>query len=365
MPGKTNSLPIRSGRVRFVIGSPDGVTSNSWVFWAEKSGVYLKCRDNFQVAKVSLHAGRDGRPGRWRMGFEDYVAKQYPGLIPPDRDRAWEVWDEPPPQLPKTVIAFKLCFPDLELAVRPDQRKTKIWRKELLYVDLRKTLPPGWMTVATLFVTTGDIHLSHEQGPSICLGYVDMGDGRRAQLIVHGDPEADIYERINNRIAESIVEAQQKGVAPAPDGFAYVLGKSSEGYRYLVGGRMSEAAQIERTNRRKVVFLPIKGQYSQFVMENKPTSLKFTYDHSPDFSVRYADGVTVQAMPGGTIYMTFFLERLHELDDVTHELSAYGKLSKETGRTVKEGVCRQLQVAIVANPNGARAIANGILNTLD
>jgi hypothetical protein len=91
----------------------------------EQSGVYIKCRDNFQMAKVSLHAGRDGRPGRWRMGFEDYVAKKYPGLIPAGRDRAWEVWDEPSQQLPKSVIAFKLCFPDLELAVRPDQRKTK------------------------------------------------------------------------------------------------------------------------------------------------------------------------------------------------------------------------------------------------
>jgi hypothetical protein len=219
--------------------------------------------------------------------------------------------------------------------------------------------------VATLFVTNGDIRLRHEIEPSICLGSLEMPDGRRAQLVIHGDPEGDIYDRINSSVGQSIVQAKEKALRPPPTGFAYLLGKSSEGYRYIVGGRMSHAAQFERTNRSKVVFPPLKGQYSQFVMENAPTNLTFTYDQSPDFSVRYADGVTVKPMPGGSVYMGFYLERAHEFEDVTHELTADGKLSKEIGRTVKEGVCRQLQVAVVTNPNGARAIANGILQTLD
>jgi hypothetical protein len=175
------------------------------------------------------------------MGFEDYVAKKYPGIVPRERNRAWEVWDEPPPQLPQTVVAFKLCFPEMELAVRPDQRKSKQWQKEILYVDLRKRLPPGWMTVVTLFVTIGDVHLRHEPEPSVCFGSLDMGDGRRAKLIAHGDPEGNIYELIGGTIAQITAQAQQKGLALPEAGFAYMLGKSDEGHRLVVSPTVARA----------------------------------------------------------------------------------------------------------------------------
>jgi hypothetical protein len=108
--------------------------------------------------------------------------RKFPGLIPPGRDRAWEVWDEPEEQLPNTQIAFKLLFPNLELAVRPEQKTSKEWRKEILYVDLRSRLPAGWMTVATVFVTRGNIRLQHEREPSIWLGSLEIGNGKWAQL---------------------------------------------------------------------------------------------------------------------------------------------------------------------------------------
>ena len=364
MSSESPILPIRSGPIRFAVGSPDGVTSNSWKFWVEKSGVYLKCRDNFQIAKVSLHTGTEGRNPRWRMGFEDYVAKKYPGLISEGRNRAWEVWDEPPAQLPKTVVAFKLCFPDLELAVSPEQRKTRVWRKEIFYVDLRKRLPPGWMTVATLFVTARDVRLRHERDPSIWLGSLDMCDGRQAHLVLHGDPELDIYELICAAIEQKTAQARQNGFVITPTAYAYMLVKSSEGYRFLVGGRMSEEAQLERARRKNIRFPPIKGHYSKFVMEKNPTNLTFTYEQSPDFSVRYADGAGIKAMPGGNIYVAFYLERAHEFDTVVHELTADGKL-KDVSSTSREGICRQLQSAIVVNPSAARSIANAILQTLD
>ena len=91
-------LPLRQNPIRFAVGYPDGLTSNSWRFWTEKSGIYIACRDNFRAAKVSLHTS-----GRWRMGFNEEAKKKYPSLIPADRNRAWDVWDETPPQLPQTV----------------------------------------------------------------------------------------------------------------------------------------------------------------------------------------------------------------------------------------------------------------------
>ena len=100
-------LPVRRGPVRFAVGPPNGVTSNSWKLWAGKNGdVYIACRDNFKEAKVSLHAS-----GRWRMGFTTEALTKSPNLPLGGRDRAWEVWDKPPPTLPNTTIAFRLVFP--------------------------------------------------------------------------------------------------------------------------------------------------------------------------------------------------------------------------------------------------------------
>jgi len=263
-----------------------------------------------------------------------------------------------------TQIAFKLLFPSLEIAVRPEQRISKQWKKEILYVDLSNRLPDGWLTVATVFVTKGNIRLQHERDPSIWLGSLDIGNGKWAQLVIHGDPELDVYSTLNTTISTIIAKAQSAGAKLPNEGFAYMLGRSSKGHRFIVGGRVSETAQAERLLRAKEQFPALKGRYHHFMAESKLTNLTVTYEQSPDFSVRYSDGATVKAMPGGGIYIGFFLERAHEYEKLTLEITPEGKLSKEIAQT-KAGLCRQLQCAIVAYPSAARAFANSILQVLD
>src|SRR4051812_6561064 len=92
-------LPVKHGPVRFAVGPPNGITSNSWNVTAAKNGnVYIICRDNFKEVKVSLHAS-----GRWRMGFTEKAIKSNPKLLLPGQNRAWEVWDKPPESMPNTV----------------------------------------------------------------------------------------------------------------------------------------------------------------------------------------------------------------------------------------------------------------------
>src|SRR5688500_9086202 len=118
------------GPVRFAVGQVTGMTSNAWRVWTTTRGdVYIACRDNFQETKVSLHVS-----GRWRMGFTTEAIVRDPQLSNGDRDRAWEVWDEPPAILPNTVAAFRLLFPTSELAVRPDQRASGSWRN-VTFID--------------------------------------------------------------------------------------------------------------------------------------------------------------------------------------------------------------------------------------
>lgn len=76
-------FPIKSGPVRFAVGAPDGLTSNSWRLWTSKAGdIYLKWRDSMGETKMSLHAS-----GRWRMGLTDEAVRARPGLVPAGRDR--------------------------------------------------------------------------------------------------------------------------------------------------------------------------------------------------------------------------------------------------------------------------------------
>ena len=172
------------------------------------------------------------------MGFSEEARKKYPSIISADRNRAWDVWDEPPPQLPQTVIAFKLVFPNSELLITPEQRTSELW-KNLIYVDIWKKLPPDWMTVVTLFVTTGDLHLRHERDPSIWFASLEIGQGKYAQLVAHGDPELNIHELIRDANAKGRVQAEQAGVKIPPGAYAYMLGNQPDGVRFIVGSRVN------------------------------------------------------------------------------------------------------------------------------
>lgn len=220
--------------VRFAVGSPNGLTSNSWRIWASKHGdVYIACRDNFKEAKVSLHAS-----GRWRMGFTTEAISKNSHLIPSDQNRAWEVWDQPPIALPNTVIAFQLVFPTSELAVRPEQRIPKDW-KNVIFIE---AAPPGRLTVLTLFVTVGDIVLTHEFEPSFCLASLDIGGGRYAQLIAHGDPEKDLPQLLEHSVAEARRQAESSGIAIPDSSYGYFFGRRENGSRFLVGARINRVS---------------------------------------------------------------------------------------------------------------------------
>jgi len=226
-------LPIRHGPVRFAIGSPHGLASNSWRVWVKREQVYIACRDNFKEAKVSLHS-----EGKWRMGFTEEAIRRKPSLLPEGQNRAWDLWDEPPPSLPNTIIAFRLPFLTSELAVPPQRRAPADW-KNVIYVE---AAPPGKMTTVTLFITRGDPELKHETEPSVRIASLEIGDGRRAQLVAHGEPEGDLPALVARSVAEIRKGVLSRGLTIPPEAFAYMLGKHTDGVRYLVGTRVDAAS---------------------------------------------------------------------------------------------------------------------------
>jgi hypothetical protein len=223
-------LPLRRGPVRFAVGAPEGLSSNSWRFWTHKGHAYLACRDNFQNMTVSLHAS-----GRWRMAFTHQAVQQNPRLVPPCSDRAWEVWNEPPPTLPDTVITFRLLFFTSELAVRPDQRPTKTW-KDTVFIE---AAPPdsGLLTVVTFSVTKDDPELRHDSQPSVRLASLPLNEGRRVQLVAHREPVADHAIAIGRARDAVLAQATAQGIAVPDEGYLYLFGNQHDGARCITGAR--------------------------------------------------------------------------------------------------------------------------------
>lgn len=203
-------LPVRNKPVRFAVGDPNGLTSNSWRVWVEKTQeLYICCRDNFKETKVSLHA-----TGHWRMGFTEQAIAARPDLLTSsEQNRAWEVWDKPAESLPKTIAAFHLYFPTSELAVQPKQRTGKLW-KDVYFIE---PAPPGKITTFTLFITTGDNQLNHESEPSFPLASFELTENRFAKLVAHGDPEG--YSGADREVSRLCVEGRRrKGHRSASNG---------------------------------------------------------------------------------------------------------------------------------------------------
>lgn len=225
-------IPVRSGPVRFAVGDPNGLTSNSWRMWTTKNGdLYIKCRDNFRETKVSLHTS-----GRWRMGFTTEALSS--GPTSPhfgDKNRAWEVWDEPPPRANGLVNAFRLLFPTSELAVAPEQRSDKDW-SGVIFVEASPS--PDKIVAISLFIAPGEPQLSHPSEQSFQLASLPLPKGRRAQLIAHSAPIADLMNLIAIAAAKGREMAAKNGVSVPDTAYGYFLGRTADGARYIVGARI-------------------------------------------------------------------------------------------------------------------------------
>jgi hypothetical protein len=213
-------LPINGQEVRFAVGDPNGLTSNTWKIWEHKSSIYIACRDDFQEAKVSLH------PSHWRMAFTKESNLKMRG-----NDRTWEEWNLNKEQFENEQIAFRLFFSKVDLVVPPELRVGKKW-KNLIFIEAP---PEGKLTAISIFITTGDILIKHETEPSFCLANFELGNHKWVKVIAHAEPEGNIPQ--SKKIAMEQVELLLKSNnIKKPEGaYAYFLGHLSDESRYLIG----------------------------------------------------------------------------------------------------------------------------------
>jgi hypothetical protein len=213
--------------LRFAVGNPDGLSSNSWRVWARPDGdVYISCRDNYKELKVSLH-----RSGRWRVGLTDIAAGRLADRTVGGSNRAWDVWDRPDPMVPGITMGFVILFFPSELSITPSLRSaSSAWARGETEIIPTASEP----AVATVTLNDPGYVLAAARANAQYQRFLPLSSGREVQLLVHTEPlgrdSAEVqslrapYEEVCRRCAD----------LNPPSGARVFLGsrRDSDGHRF-------------------------------------------------------------------------------------------------------------------------------------
>jgi hypothetical protein len=217
---KGGVLPINNSTIRFAVGNPIDLTSNSWKIWEKNGSIYIACRDNFSQAKVSLH------PNCYRMAFTSESK-----LLMKDSSRKWDEWTIENEQIDKVKIIFRIFFAKRDLAIPPEVRKGKKWQN-LIFIE-----PPsnGKLITLSFFLLNEDFRLEHESEPSFDLATYEINKNQYLKVIVHGETFGNIIKEIDTAKEKAIKQVNQASINLPKSSYAYFLGRLSDNSRYLVG----------------------------------------------------------------------------------------------------------------------------------
>jgi len=223
-------LPITAPTVRFAVGAPARPSSNSWRLWTSKQGdVYAICRDNFNDAKLSLHAS-----GRWRFAHTNAAVARDPTLLVGRADRVWEKWDRPAAADHEAVCAFQFVFPTSELAVQPEARTR--WPKSVVFIEPHDDAEQ--MTVVSLFVAPFTDLIRADRPEFAVLASMALPQGGSAQLVAHHEPVAGAERMVQEALTQAARQLGGEFENAPQTAFAYFFGHRPSGARFVVGTRV-------------------------------------------------------------------------------------------------------------------------------
>ncbi|MDB4883276.1 MAG: hypothetical protein JWL95_2042 [Gemmatimonadetes bacterium] len=211
----TTELPLRAKSFRFAIGTPNGLSTNSWKVWVQRNDAYVACRDNFKEIKVSLHAS-----GTWRLGFTEQAINDRPDLVPIGGDRAIQKWRPPLDQA--LVSAFYLLAPPASLYLKPEQRRD--WPRTVLFIE-PETRGAEFVTVCVVVARTRAPVDIVDGTRAVVLGVIPLGTDRSVQILATYEPAEPLAKLLVNGLAK----VQQAYSAALPQESTIVLfGKRSD-----------------------------------------------------------------------------------------------------------------------------------------
>lgn len=238
----TRRLPLKAKEIRFAIGTPDGLSSNSYKVWVSKArgkhraDIYAACRDNWREFKVSLHES-----GRWRAGFVTYDVRLPNGCeLQPGQDKAWDKWGPPDPlegsdpSLGRAIVALHLRFATTELAVTPEMRKLKEWEKVLMI-----TPPPvGTAITVTILLVEGSVQFTPPEPVALqALAELPVAKNVVALVVAHEEPDAALQEMLTGASKGARALTEAAGLVIPEGAYFFFFGKGADGIRFVTGAR--------------------------------------------------------------------------------------------------------------------------------
>jgi hypothetical protein len=181
--------------------------------------IYVKCRDNFEGIKASLHAS-----GNWRFGFTQEFERSRPDLQPEGTDRAWTKirpsFDDPR----RPVIGFQIIALRGAWYLGPEDRKS--WPSSVLFVEPSEG--EDQVTVLSVAVVQSQEPVRMGVGTrGAVIGILPLRNAWTAQVVA-------TYEAVGTleqSVADALDKAVRKmgGISKVPDaGVLFVHGLRGE-----------------------------------------------------------------------------------------------------------------------------------------
>ena len=215
------TLPFRDSSVRFGVVRKNGLSSNAWGVWSEKSGdIYIACRDHMKGLKISLHPS-----GKQHIAFTSES-----GLQMTEGSRFWDQWWEPQfHNGSKVTPSFNLLFPSWGLGLTKAMRDAnlKVWNKNQILVEAAES-PAA--TVVSFVITDDDMKMRFNtigESRSFPIGILPAQAGKHLWVIAQHRPEGNMKELAGRGIGaiDVSIVAKLRGM---PSG--HVLGMCVTGF---------------------------------------------------------------------------------------------------------------------------------------
>ena len=181
-------VPVTGRSVRFAVGNPSGLSSDSWKVWTTRQGdIYLACRDINRDCKISLHAS-----GAWRLAYLKEAFEQG-DVIPDGADRVIERWERPSGWGEQPVAGFRVVVTSGGLYRTPGDRTG--WTRTTVWVDPRIEIAEA--TVISVYgVPNGQTVVE----PPGVLAVLDLVEGMKAHVVAWQFETLSGFEEIGEAV---------------------------------------------------------------------------------------------------------------------------------------------------------------------
>jgi hypothetical protein len=224
-------IPTTRDPIRIAVGTPDGISSNSWRVWVKGLDTYVACRDNFREVKISLHAS-----GIWRVALTEEGIKAHPEVLPRGSDRVIQRWAPDLSNADAAVIGFQIVVLQAGLYLHPADR-TK-WPKSVVFVE-----PPPTdddMTVLSVVVVPSTAPLVLRPSiRGIVVALLPLDRERSVQVVASHENDGIV----KSLVREAFAETRHAHPPDLPDGAVFTVhGERPDGTAWISAVRHRDFA---------------------------------------------------------------------------------------------------------------------------